>query len=258
MSSPLAPAGMVGWCMCRAQLIPAVMSSKRAQTFPPCDGGKQLRQRFVMGKNTGSSWFTTELISASQPQILGNPDLDSSRTGRLGDDIVAVIRLSFIVAVLALTFNSDLRWRSLGAGERIHYNRASACGHLVAEFLQFNAWAFSGSQKTKFQFVDTSYSAKEHCVLPWRFRSFVMEKRLSKQDIIVIGASAGGLAALKKLVAQLPSEYLSRMSRRSSAIERRKPYLLPLPYRARIFPEFSSGGSDEICQRSTLECAPRD
>lgn len=122
MSSPLAPTGMVGWCMCRAQLIPAVISSKR---------------KFVMGKNTGSSWFTTELISASQPQIFGNPDLNSSRTGRLGDDTVAVIRLSFIVAVLALTFNSDLRWRSLGAGERIDYNRASACGHLIAEFLQF-------------------------------------------------------------------------------------------------------------------------
>jgi two-component system chemotaxis response regulator CheB len=34
-----------------------------------------------------------------------------------------------------------------------------------------------------------------------------MEKRLSKQDIIVIGASAGGLEALKKLVAQLPSDF---------------------------------------------------
>lgn len=82
-------------------------------------------------------------------------------------------------------------------GERslVHrtYRRKRECGLI-------NDWAFSGSQKTKFQFVDTSYSAKEHCVLPWRFRSFVMDKRLSKQDITVIGASAGGLEALKKLV----------------------------------------------------------
>lgn len=34
-----------------------------------------------------------------------------------------------------------------------------------------------------------------------------MEHRVSKQDIIVIGASAGGMEALKKLVAQLPSDF---------------------------------------------------
>ncbi len=38
-----------------------------------------------------------------------------------------------------------------------------------------------------------------------------MEKRVSKQDIIVIGTSAGGMAALKQLVAQLPSNFAAAL-----------------------------------------------
>lgn len=41
-----------------------------------------------------------------------------------------------------------------------------------------------------------------------------------------------------------PSLYLSGMSWDSAAIERRKPDPLPLPYRTRLFPEFSACGSN--------------
>jgi hypothetical protein len=40
--------------------------------------------------------------------MLGKPDLNSSRTGRFGDGAVAVMGLSWIVAVLAIVFNCDL------------------------------------------------------------------------------------------------------------------------------------------------------
>jgi hypothetical protein len=48
----------------------------------------------VTGRKTELWWFTTELISASQPQIFGNPDLNSSKTGRLGDRACAVMEFS--------------------------------------------------------------------------------------------------------------------------------------------------------------------
>ncbi|WP_242038588.1 hypothetical protein [Chroococcidiopsis sp [FACHB-1243]] len=81
MSSPLPPAGIVGWCMCRAQANPAVRFSKR---------------KLLVGRNIGSLWFVTDLIPASQPQIFGNPDLDAAKTGKF-DIAVAVIGFSLSV-----------------------------------------------------------------------------------------------------------------------------------------------------------------
>lgn len=78
MSSPFAPAGMVGWCMCRAQANPAVISSRR---------------RLVVGKNTGSLWLTAEAISVSQPQIFGSPDRVVSKAG-YADCADAIMKLS--------------------------------------------------------------------------------------------------------------------------------------------------------------------
>ncbi len=45
----------------------------------------------MVGRKTGSLVFTAALISASEPQILGNPELISLKMGRLGDCAIADI-----------------------------------------------------------------------------------------------------------------------------------------------------------------------
>jgi Probable transposase len=70
------------------------------------------RRRFVVGKNIGSLWLTTALISASQPQIFGKSDL----VERLGDGTVAIIQFS-------LKFHYECAYSSLTTCyARIHHN----------------------------------------------------------------------------------------------------------------------------------------
>ena len=50
------------------------------------------RRKLVVGRKTGSLLLAAALISASDPQMLGNPELISSKTGRLGDCAIAGIK----------------------------------------------------------------------------------------------------------------------------------------------------------------------
>ena len=45
----------------------------------------------MVGRKTGSLLLAAALISASEPQILGNPELISCKMGKLGDCAIAGI-----------------------------------------------------------------------------------------------------------------------------------------------------------------------